>query len=189
MDTQTLIILLAAGVGLLAVIATAWLAVSDRRSKNLREKYGPEYDYTLEQSGDRQTAEKSLIEREKRIDKLDIRELDERESDLYHTKWVEIQADFVDQPAESVERANGLINEVMEARGFPTAEYEQRASDISVIYPELVTNYRNAHTISEKARQDGVSTEDLRQAIVDYRSLFEELLRKETIKEKEVKVS
>ena len=189
MDTQTLTILLAAVVGLLAVIGVAWLAARGMRSQKLREKYGPEYDYTLEQSGDRQTAEKTLIEREKRIRKLDIRDLDEREADLYHTKWVEIQADFVDHPAESVEKANGLINDVMQARGFPSADFEQRASDISVIYPELVTNFRNAHMISEKARQDGVSTEDLRQAIVDYRSLFEELLRKETSKEKEVKVS
>ena len=189
MDSQTLIIILSAAVVLLAAGIVAWSAVRSRRSQKLREKFGPEYEYTLEHVGDRHIAEETLIKREKRINELDIRNLDSHESELYRAKWAEIQANFVDQPAKSVEQANVLINQVMEARGFPTADFEQRAADISVNYPELVANYRNAHAISEKSQQDGVSTEDLRLAMVYYRSLFEELLQGATIKEMEVKVS
>lgn len=189
MDTQTLILVAAVAVVILVVGVVAWLAIRGGRSQKLREKFGPEYDYTIEHVGDRHTAEETLLQREKRVNKLSIRNLDPDESDRYHTKWVEIQAEFVDKPAESVERADALIKEVMMARGFPTADFEQSAADISVIYPNFVSNYRNAHAIAVKGKNDGVTTEDLRQAMVYYRSLFEELLGTETTTEKEVKVS
>lgn len=184
MNNQTILLIAAVVVVIVAVILIAGSASQKRRSQQLREKYGPEYDYTMEKVGDRRAAEETLLEREKRVSNLEIRELDSNEWQQYHEKWVAIQAEFVDKPAESVERADQLIKEVMVARGFPMADFEQRAADISVIYPDFVSNYRNAHNIAEKSQNGGITTEDLRQAMVYYRSLFEELLETGT-KEKE----
>jgi len=185
-NTETLILILIALAILIVAGLVAWMAIRWTRSRKLREKFGPEYDYTMEKVGDRRTAEETLAEREKRVNKLDIRDLDSHERDRYHTEWSEIQAEFVDEPTKSVESANRLITEVMIARGFPVADFEQRAADISVLYPNLVPNYRNAYAIAVKSQNNGTSTEDLRQAMVYYRSLFEELLGTVETKEKEV---
>ncbi len=186
MQTETLIIVLIALVVLIVAGIVAWAGIRLRRSQNLRKKFGPEYDYTMEKLGDRRAAEETLEEREKRVNKLAIRALDTDEWDHYHTEWIEIQADFVDEPSKSVEAANRLIKEVMEARGFPVADFEQRVADISVLYPDFVSNYRNAHAIAARNEHDGgVSTEELRQAMVYYRSLFEELLETAEINVKE----
>ncbi len=176
MDTNTLILILIAVVVLIVAGIVAWLAIRWRRSQKLREKFGPEYDYTMKKVGDRQLAEETLAEREKRVNQLAIRDLEPDKQDRYHTEWIEIQADFVDEPSESVEEANRLITEIMIARGFPVADFEQRAADISVVYPDFVSNYRNAYAIAEKNQHDGASTEELRQAMVYYRSVVEELL-------------
>jgi hypothetical protein len=158
-----------------------------RRSHRLREKFGPEYEYTMEKVGDRHMAEATLKEREKRIKELDIRALDEQARARYHEEWIEIQANFVDDPSKSVEQANRLITEVMIARGFPVADFEQRASDLSVMYPDFVPNYRSANAIALNNQSGGSSTEELRQAMVYYHSLFEELLGTEEGKEVEVR--
>ena len=177
METQTLIIVLIALAVLIVASIVAWAAIRIRRSQNLRKKFGPEYDYTMEKLGDRRVAEETLEEREKRVNKLAIRTLDSNEWDHYHSEWIEIQADFVDEPSKSVEEANRLIKDVMGARGFPVADFEQRVADVSVLYPDFVSNYRNAHAIAARnGHNGGVSTEELRQAMVYYRSLFEELL-------------
>lgn len=177
METETLITVLIALAVLIVAGFIAWAFIRLRRSQKLRKKFGPEYDYTMEKLGDRRVAEETLEERERRVNKLAIRALDAVEWDHFHTEWVEIQADFVDEPSGSVEEANRLIKEVMEARGFPVADFEQRMADISVLYPDFVSNYRNAHAIAVRnQRNGGVSTEELRQAMVYYRSLFEELL-------------
>jgi hypothetical protein len=185
LNNQTIILIAAVAVVIVAAVIVAAVAMRGRRSQKLRDKYGPEYDYTLEKAGDRRAAEETLLDREKRVSQLEIRTLNPGEYEQYHQKWVAIQADFVDKPAEAVERADRLIKEVMVARGFPMADFEQRAADISVLYPDFVTNYRNAHAIAVKSQNDGVSTEELRQAMVYDRSLFEELLETGTSKEKE----
>jgi len=178
-NTETLIsilpILIAAAV-VIAASLIAWLAIRRWRSHKLREKFGPEYDYTLEKVGDRRAVEETLQEREKRVNQLDIRTLKEDERVRYHDEWIEIQSKFVDNPSQSIEEANQLITEVMIARGFPVADFEQRAADLSVMYPDFVPNYRDAYSIAMRNRADGTSTEELRQAMVYYRSLFEELL-------------
>ncbi len=186
MQTETLIIILIAVAVLIVAGLVTWIAIRKRRSQKLREKFGPEYDYIMEHVGDQRAAEETLEEREKRVNKLAIRALDADEWDHYHADWVEIQADFVDEPSESVEKANDLIKEVMEARGFPVVDFEQRVADISVLYPDFVSNYRSAHAIALRNHHNGgVSTEELRQAMVHYRSLFEELLDTAEIKIKE----
>ena len=183
MNTEILISVLIAAAVMIAAGLVAWLAIRRWRSQKLREKFGPEYDYTMEIVGDRRSAEETLAEREKRISKLEIRALNEDEKVRYHGEWIDIQANFVDNPSKSVEEANRLITEVMITRGFPVADFEQRAADLSVMYPEFVSNYRNAHDIAIKNQSNGTSTEELRQAMVYYRSLFDELLGKVEVKQ------
>lgn len=176
MNIQTLIPILIAVVVVIAGAAILWYLISRIRSQRLKKRFGPEYDYALEKSGDRHAAEADLAERQKRVKSLDIRKLNDNERDRYHTEWTEIQAEFVDEPARSVEKANRLITEVMIARGFPVADFEQRSADLSVIYPNFVPKYREANTIAAKNHDGSATTEELRQAMVDYHSLFDQLL-------------
>jgi PAS domain-containing protein len=186
--TETINLIMIAIAVLIAVVGLGiWYALTRRHSQKLREKFGPEYDYTLEQTGDPRAAEENLKEREKRVKSLDIRELDSEQWNRYILDWTEIQAAFVDDPSKSVEAANRLITEVMIARGFPVADFEQRAADLSVLYPDFVPNYRSAYAIALKNQRDGASTEDLRQAMVYYHSMFEELLGITEVQEVEVK--
>lgn len=186
MNTEILIPVLIAAVVVIALSITSLFAVQKWRSQKLREKFGPEYDYTMGVVGDRRAAEETLMEREKRIKKVEIRTLNEDEKVRYRGEWNEIQANFVDNPSRAVEEANRLIMEVMSLRGFPVADFDQRAADLSVIYPEFVSNYRNAHEIAMKNQRNGTSTEELRQAMVYYHSLFEELLGVEEVNDVEV---
>jgi hypothetical protein len=186
MDTNTLLIILIA-LAALVILGLGAMYISRRRhSAELREKFGPEYDYTLDQLGDRKSAETELESREKRLDNLEIRKLQAEERDIFQREWKDIQSKFVDEPAEAVREADRLIKEIMQARGFPVANFEQRAADISVVYPEVVPNYRDARRIAEKNERDGAETEELRQALVYYRSLFEQLLesKEAVLKEK-----
>lgn len=163
-----------------------WFAMRKNRSDQLRNKFGPEYDYTIEKEGDARKAELALEERQKRVEKLQIRPLAEDARRRYSDEWLQIQSDFVDDPKSAVDQANRLITEVMIARGFPVADFEQRAADLSVLYPQFVPDYRNAYSIAMRNQTDGTSTEDLRQAMVYYHSLFAELLETERTKELEM---
>jgi hypothetical protein len=164
------------GLGVLIIVAVAAFVLSRRRSQRLRERFGPEYDRTAEQADSRRAAESDLAAREKRIERLDIRPLSKESRDEYARSWRESQARFVDQPADAVRDADRLVILVMRERGYPMEEFDQRASDISVDHPNVVDNYRAAHAISMASDHGQASTEDLRQAMVHYRSLFEELL-------------
>lgn len=188
LSNETLTLLLVIVVVVIAAGVGIWFFNRKQRSQNLREKFGPEYAYTMEKAGDDQNvAEKALKEREQRVVKLDIHPLNETERNRYHGEWIQIQADFVDDPVKSVKEANRLISEVMIARGFPIADFEQRAADLSVLYPNFVLNYRLAEAIALKIESNGASTEDLRQAMVYYRSLYEELLGTAEVKEFETR--
>lgn len=180
-DQTTLIIIVV--VVLIVLILVSLLGSRRRNSEKLREKFGPEYDYTVQKVGDQKEAEQTLLEREKRVKQFDIRALDQAERDRLHAQWDQIQTDFVDHPAKSVEEANRLISEVMATRGFPVNDFEQQAEDLSVMYPNLVSNYRNAYAIATKNQSNGASTEELRQSVVYYRSLFEELLGNPDVRE------
>lgn len=184
MNNETLILLLIAAVLIVAGLGI-WFTMRKRRSQNLREKFGPEYDYTLKEAGDQRTAEDTLKGREKRVTELDIRDLNETERVRYTGEWSQIQTDFVDNPSKSVEEANRLITEAMIARGFPVADFDQRAADLSVMVPNFVSNYRSANAIAVNNQSKLASTEELRQAMVYYRSLFEKLLGTKEVKEVE----
>ena len=172
-----LIALVAAVIVILAVVT--WWYMRKRRSTtaDLREKFGPEYDRAVLTHGSERKAEAKLADREKRIEKLNIRDLDAMEHERYSKQWHSIQSRFVDSPKGAVAEADDLVSSVMKARGYPVSEFDQRAADISVDHPRVVENYRSAHAIALRVGKDAASTEDLRTAMIHYRSLFEELVQ------------
>jgi len=174
MTTTTWIIVLIIVVLLVAI--GAWYFTQRRRTEELRGKFGPEYERTVSQTGDERKAQEELARRQERVEALDIRPLSPEDQGRFAESWRTVQARFVDSPTQAIADADRLVNDVMQARGYPVGDFEQRAADISVNHPTVVTNYRNARTIAQ-ANQDGqASTEDLRKAMVYYRALFEELL-------------
>jgi hypothetical protein len=162
---------------LIALVAAGVVIARQRRSQQLQEGFGPEYGRTLADRGDRRDAESELRERRERHDKLEIRELEPEARERYSERWRGAQRTFVDQPAAAVGEADALVSEVMSERGYPVEEdFDRRAADISVEHPVVVENYRSAHEISGRAVNNEASTEDLRQALIHFRALFEELL-------------
>jgi hypothetical protein len=186
MKNPTLILILAAAAVVIAVILIIVVSIRRGHSKKLKDKYGSEYDLQMGKKGSRRKNEAALKERGKRVGKLDIRTLNEDERERYRKEWLEIKSDFVDDPQRSIKQANKLITEVMIARGFPVADFEQRAADLSVMYPKFVASYRNANAIALKNENETVSTEEQRQALVSYQSMFGELLG--TMKDDEAKL-
>ena len=162
-------------VALLAVVGM--LAYRQRRSAQLREGFGPEYDRAVDEHGDQRAAEAELRERRERRSAYDIKPLGAADRDRYAERWRETQAKFVDQPASALTDADELLSAVMRDRGYPVEDFEQQAADVSVDHPEVVDHYRRAHAIHGSKR---ASTEDLRQAMVHYRALFAELLEPAT---------
>jgi hypothetical protein len=152
------------------------LLYRQRRSAQLREGFGPEYDRVVERHGSRE-GEAELRERFDRRRSYDIRPLDPEARDRYAERWRQTQAQFVDQPANALADADRLVGEVMRERGYPVEDFDQQADDVSVDHPHVVEHYRKAHAI-QSGRE--ASTEDLRQALVHYRALFDELLETES---------
>lgn len=159
-----------------AVAAAIFMYMQWERTKRLRGRFGPEYDRVVHDSGSAQKAENELLDRQRRIEKLHIRDLNQGEIERFSNSWRTVQADFVDSPREAVAQADRLIRDVMSTRGYPMSDFEQQAADISVDHPHVVEHYRTAHAIAERDAAGSASTEDLRQAMVHYRALFEELL-------------
>ena len=158
--------------------AVGWLLFERRRSTDLRSTFGPEYQRTVQDTGDRRAAEDELRRREERVRALEIRPLSAVDRDRYASEWRQIQTLFVDEPRTAIDDADNLIGRVMEARGYPVSDFEQRAADVSVEHASVVGHYRAAHAIAERADDPDAQTqtEDLRQALVHYRALFEDLL-------------
>jgi hypothetical protein len=178
----TIVIVLIVAMAVVAVL----LVTRRRKSEHLKEKFGSEYDRVVHQHGDPQRAETVLAEREKRVAHLQLRALPAPERERYAQEWAGVQRQFVDDPRGSVNRADRLVTDVMNARGYPMSEFNQRADDISVNYPNAVGNYRVAHEIVVRHSKGQSSTEDLRKAMVHFRSLFDELLGKPGVAHKEV---
>ncbi|HEY2959801.1 MAG TPA: hypothetical protein VGM21_16580 [Actinomycetota bacterium] len=160
----------------LVVAGVALLQVRRQRTERLRQRFGPEYDRTVEVSKDQSAAEKELRQREQRREKIQVVPLEPAARERYLEAWHRTQALFVDSPTEATRRADKLVAEVMRERGYPVEDFEQRAADLSVDYPGLVQDYRAARAIAERNDRSEADTEELRQALVHYRSLFEELL-------------
>ena len=177
-DTTTIILvavlLLVIG-GLLAMAFTRF-----QRTRRLRDRFGPEYDRTLEQVGDKRRVEDELEARLAHVENLNIRALSAEEVNRFSLEWQETQTEFVDQPLASVQKADRLIQNVMRTRGYPVEDFEQRAADISVHYPDVVINYRELQEIATRGEREKISTEEMRQAMVHGRELFERLVQSET---------
>jgi hypothetical protein len=176
MDTSMVIALVIALAVVLAIAAAVWFYMQKQRTQRLRSKFGPEYDRTIRSEGDARHAERVLQDRQKRIERIEIRPLSGEEQDRFARAWEQEQANFVDQPRQAVRNADRLVKEVMETRGYPMGDFEQRAADVSVDHPVVVENYRVAHLIAERDEQDIVGTEELREAMIHYRALFADLL-------------
>lgn len=156
--------------------AIVWQAARRRRTQRLQQRFGPEYERTVDAADSRRDAEAQLQAREDRRSQLEIRPLQGAARDRYLSQWQAIQAQFVDDPRTAVATADTLIQSVMTDRGYPVEDFEQRAADISVDYPTVVENYRQGHRFAHTAADNDGATEDLRQAMRHYRALFDELV-------------
>jgi FtsZ-interacting cell division protein ZipA len=174
MDTWIWVLIAVLAVIVIAVVV--WVALTKRRTTTLRDQFGPEYDHTLQQTDNRREAEADLTARRERREQLDVRPLTTAARERYSAQWQQVQSRFVDQPAVSLGQADELVLQVMRERGYPMDDFEQRAADISVDYPELVEHYRAGQTVSRSAASGEATTEDMRRGLVHYRALFEELL-------------
>lgn len=169
------------GIVILVVIGVGvYFAVGRGRTQSLRSRFGPEYDRTVEATGDQREAERELDARQERRRKFDIRELEPAVQSQYAAQWLAVQARFVDEPAQALREADGMVTEIMSKRGYPMDDFEQMAADVSVDHPREIEAYRAAHAVSEASSRDEASTEDMRLGIQHYRSLFESLLGQET---------
>jgi hypothetical protein len=178
MDETTII--LVGVIALLVVILIVGLVVpkvrAQRHRKNLQNRFGPEYERTVRKEGDRDAAEAELERRQEHRAALDIRPLEPGERDRYAAEWRDTQKRFVDEPAAAIRDADRLVTQVMRDRGYPTDDFDQRADDISVDHPGVVEDYRAANAIARSNERGEAGTEDLRQGLVHYRSLFDRLL-------------
>jgi hypothetical protein len=163
-------------VAIVVLGAVAWYAAQRRKTTSLQETFGPEYERAVEDAPTKREAEAELSERQKRREALEITPLSPTSRERYLRAWEDTQARFVDDPEGAVGQADGLIQEVMRERGYPVEDFDQRATDLSVDHPHVVENYRAAHAISRKTVHGEAETEDLRQAMVHYRALFEEIV-------------
>jgi hypothetical protein len=175
LSTTELALIIALAVIVVAGIV-AWLSLRKRRTERLRTQFGAEYDRAVKEDGSRRHAEAGLKERTERVESLNIRPLAQGDSARFIESWRRVQGRFVDGPGGAVTEADQLLRDVMSTRGYPVSDFEQRAADISVDHPLVMENYRTAHAIAVRQTQGQANTEDLRQAMIHYRTLFEELV-------------
>jgi hypothetical protein len=166
---------------LVAAAVVGFLVMRKRRSDQLRARFGPEYDRVVRQAGGVRQAEGVLEMRQNRLEKLAIHPLTSAQQADFAARWDEVQSQFVDDPKRAVTAADRLVGSVMQARGYPVSDFEQRAADISVDHPVVVDHYRAAHSIAVRHDRGQATTEDLRKAMVHYRTLFHELLGRQPV--------
>jgi hypothetical protein len=162
-----------------AVVALVAVGARNRRTAKLRDRFGPEYDRAIENSDDRRAAEADLLGRERQRAQFDVRPLPEADRLRFANEWRDLQERFVDEPAPAAAAADVLVVRVMEARGYPVRDFDAQTDLISVDHPDTVENYRFAHAVQQRSQTEQASTEELREALLRYRSLFDELLRPE----------
>ena len=176
LGTTEVALIIAFAMILVGVIAV-WLVMRKRRTETLRKQFGDaEYARTIKEDGSRRHAEAELKGRTARVDGLNIKLLAPSDRLRFVDTWRRVQARFVDGPGGAVTEADQLLGDVMSTRGYPVGDFEQRAADISVDHPLVLENYRTAHEIAIRQTQGQANTEDLRQAMIHYRTLFEELV-------------
>jgi hypothetical protein len=178
MSSNTLILIIVA----VAIVAAAVVAFvlyrqhQEKRRRHLRDRFGPENERLVAATGDASIAQRELEARERRVAAFHIRPLSSQEREQFTVRWQQVQAEFVDNPKGSLAHADELLGEVMGTRGYPVQDFEQRANDLSVDHPLVVQHYHAAHGVALRHRKGEATTEDLRQAMVHYKALFEELV-------------
>jgi hypothetical protein len=183
MDTNSLMIIGIAAFVVVAMMLVIKVTQRGRRTKGLKEQFGPEYDHAVAEYGTSKKAEAELKARQKRVEGFDLHQLAEDERVRFAAEWKQTQGEFVDEPDKAVLAADSLVQRVMLKRGYPVGDFEQRTADISVDRPMVVTNYRTAHEIALKQEKGKATTEDLRQAMIHYRSLFDDMLKVDATEE------
>jgi hypothetical protein len=179
MSTTELIAAIAL-VAILAVCLATFIFLRKRRTGRLRGEFGAaEYSHAVELGRNRRTGEADLAKRGARVESFDLQPLTSADQTRFEESWHRVQARFVDSPASAVVEADQLLRDVMSARGYPASDFEQLAADISVDHPTVIKNYRTAHEIAFRQTKGQASTEDLRQAMIHYRTLFGELAREQ----------
>jgi hypothetical protein len=174
--TQIVMVIVVAVMAIAGI--TAWLFMRKRRTERLRTQFGgAEYTRAVKEGGSRRKAEAVLDQRADRVEGLHIRPLAPGDRARFVESWDKVQARFVDGPGSAVTDADQLLGDVMSTRVYPVSDFEQRAADISVDHPLVLENYRAAHQSALRQTQGQDSTEDLRQAMIHYRTLFDELVR------------
>lgn len=181
-DNEQLLTLIALVAAAVVIAVAAFVLVrrgTKQRRAELQRHFGPEYERAVDELGSRERAERELAQRQRRVAHFHLKPLTPADKARFSESWTRIQAEFVDNPVGAVSRANGLINEVMRARGYPVERFEQRVADLSAAHPKVVQHYRAAHELSRSVHDQASDTENLRQAVVHYRALFAELLEGE----------
>jgi hypothetical protein len=175
--TSTLLIVAACVIAVVGIAVAAYVVHRRARTRSIRNRFGSEYDRAVVAHGSSRQAEAKLVGRETRVEALEIRELGATERDRFITEWLTVQSRFVDHPKAALTEADDLVNSLLDARGYPRARFEQRAADVSVNYPLVMDNYRLAHAIAERTGLGEATTEELRTAMIQYRSIFDELVQ------------
>jgi len=181
MDVWVIVII----VVLALVAVAAWAGLRRRRtdgSRRLKERFGEEYERTVEQSSDPGEAERELERRVERHDSMQITELSQDDRDRYAEAWRDVQLRFVDQPEATLGEADRLITQAMRDRGYPTEHFDQKVEDLSVEHADTLNAYREAHQIADRHERQGVSTDELRRAMQQYRTIFEAIVETRTTK-------
>jgi len=179
-----IIVLAAVVILIVAVLGVMYMRKRRSTTADLRQRFGPEYERAVREHGSERKAEAKLADRERRVEKLTIRALDPSERERFVERWGSVQSRFVDSPKGAVAEADDLVSSLMKTRGYPVSDFDQRAADISVDHPRVVENYRSAHEIALRIGKNEATTEDLRTAMIHYRSLFEELVQVPAIVER-----
>ena len=175
--TSTQLIVAACVVIVIGIAVAAYLLLRRTRTRAFRNRFGSEYERAVATHGSSRQAEAKLADRKTRVEALEIRELGETQRDRFITEWHTVQSRFVDHPKAALTEADDLVNSLLEARGYPRASFDQRAADVSVNYPLVMDSYRQAHTIAVRTGLDEATTEELRTAMIQYRSMFDELVQ------------
>jgi len=176
-SSPTLLVILIAIVILVALGAIAYTRMRKGNTFQLRKRFGPEYDRALVEHGSERKAEAELAVRQSRVEKFTLRDLSSAQRDRFMTDWRSVEARFIDHPKGAVTEADELVSALLQARGYPVSGFEQSAEDVSVNYPRIIEYYRSAHAIAVRPGKAEASTEELRAAMLDYRTLFDDLVQ------------
>jgi hypothetical protein len=177
-DSQTLM-MIGVGVVILLLALAVWAYTSRRQRVDMRERFGPEYERTVEAVGP-ERADSILRERAERVSRFNLHKLTQEQAAAFSREWRRVQSRFVDDPDGAVGEADKLVTQVMSARGYPLEDFDRRAADLSVDHPVVVQNYRAARSLALRRQSGDAGTEEMRQAVVNYRALFDELLEVDT---------